>query len=88
MRFVSHLRRYSSVNQDIQTASIRASLGLSMRLPSESLCCIAGIVFRVIPEEDKFDIFIQTEILQEFTDCGDNNKGNGDAGYHLQCEDC
>ena len=59
MSFVTYLRRYSSVNQDIQTASMRASLGLSMRLPSESLCCIAGIVFRVIPDADKFGILCE-----------------------------
>ena len=52
------------MNQDIHTASIRASLGLSIRFPSASLCWMSGIVLRVIPT---VDITTKAIEMQEMT---------------------
>ena len=45
----SYLRRYSRVNQEMQTDSMRASLGLSRGSPLRSRCWKASMVLRHIP---------------------------------------
>ena len=45
----ANLSRYSMVNQEMQTASMRASFGLSIGSSLMFRAWIDGIVFRVIP---------------------------------------
>ena len=45
----ANLSKYSIVNHEMQTASMRASLGLSMGSPSIFLCWMEGIVLSVMP---------------------------------------
>ena len=46
------LSKYSMVKYEIQTASMRANLGLSTGSPLTSLDCIQGKVLRHIPRVD------------------------------------
>jgi hypothetical protein len=46
----ANLSKYSMVNHEMHTASMSASLGLSMDSSSAFLCWIAGIVLRVMPK--------------------------------------
>ena len=48
----ANLSRYSMVNQEMQTASIRANFGLSMGSSSMLRAWIDGMVLRVIPTVD------------------------------------
>ena len=72
------LRRYSIVKYEMQTASTRASLGLSTGSPFTSLLCIQGKVLRHMPRVEISTNPMESReiILAQNEDWGFSNKSH------------